>query len=106
MRAVIQRVREAQVSVEGNIVGQIQHGLVVLLGVTTGDTEAEADLLSKKIIGLRVFSDRTRKICPLSPGREWSTVDCVAIHAVRRYAQRPPPIVYSCGRNGQRQTVV
>ena len=61
MRAVIQRVREAQVSVEGSIVGQIQHGLVVLLGVTTGDTEAEADLLSKKIIGLRIFSDRTGK---------------------------------------------
>ncbi len=61
MRAVIQRVREAQVSVEGNIVGQIQHGLVVLLGVTTGDTEAEADFLSEKIIRLRIFSDQTGK---------------------------------------------
>ncbi len=61
MRAVIQRVREAQVSVEGEIVGQIQHGLLVLLGVTTGDTQAEADFLSEKIIGLRIFSDRTGK---------------------------------------------
>ncbi len=61
MRAVIQRVREAQVSVEGEIVGQIQHGLLVLLGVTPGDTEAEADFLSEKIIGLRVFSDQAGK---------------------------------------------
>ena len=61
MRAVIQRVREAQVSVAGEIVGQIRHGLLVLLGVTTGDTEAEADLLSEKIIGLRIFSDRAGK---------------------------------------------
>lgn len=61
MRAVIQRVREAQVSVEGEIVGQIQHGLLVLLGVTTGDTEAEANFLSEKIIGLRIFSDQAGK---------------------------------------------
>ena len=61
MRAVIQRVSEAQVSVEGNIVGQIRHGLLVLLGVTTADTEAEADLLSEKIIGLRIFSDQAGK---------------------------------------------
>lgn len=61
MRAVIQRVREAQVSVAGETVGQIQHGLLVLLGITTGDTEAEADFLSEKIIGLRIFSDRAGK---------------------------------------------
>ncbi len=61
MRAVIQRVREAQVSVEGEIVGQIQHGLLVLLGVTTSDTEADADFLSEKIIGLRIFSDQAGK---------------------------------------------
>ena len=61
MRAVIQRVREAQVSVAGETVGQIQHGLLVLLGITTGDTEAEADFLSEKISGLRIFSDRAGK---------------------------------------------
>ena len=61
MRAVIQRVSEAQVSVEGNIIGQIRHELLVLLGVTTADTEAEADLLSEKIIGLRIFSDQAGK---------------------------------------------
>ncbi len=61
MRAVIQRVSEAHVSVEGRIVGQIQHGLVVLLGVTTGDTEAQADFLSEKIMGLRIFSDDAGK---------------------------------------------
>ena len=57
MRAVIQRVREAHVSVADRLIGQIQHGLVVLLGVTHEDTQAEADFLSEKIIGLRIFSD-------------------------------------------------
>ena len=61
MRAVIQRVREAHVSVEGSIIGQIQHGLVVLLGITTDDSRAEADFLSEKIVGLRIFSDQTGK---------------------------------------------
>ena len=61
MRAVIQRVSEAQVSVDGECIGRIGHGLVVLLGITTNDTQAEADYLSDKIIGLRIFSDEAGK---------------------------------------------
>jgi D-tyrosyl-tRNA(Tyr) deacylase len=61
MRAVIQRVSEAQVSVAGERIGQIGHGLVVLLGIRTNDTQAEADYLSDKIIGLRIFSDEAGK---------------------------------------------
>ncbi len=57
MRAVIQRVSEAQVSVNAVSVGQIRQGLVVLLGVTADDTLAEAEYLSEKIVGLRIFSD-------------------------------------------------
>ncbi len=51
MRAVIQRVSEAQVSVNAVSVGQIRQGLVVLLGVTADDTLAEAEYLSEKIVG-------------------------------------------------------
>ncbi|MGF1482751.1 MAG: D-aminoacyl-tRNA deacylase [Opitutales bacterium] len=57
MRAVVQRVRAAQVSVEGSVVGQIDAGLLVFIGVQEGDTEAAGDWLAKKIAGLRVFDD-------------------------------------------------
>ena len=57
MRAVIQRVAGAQVTVQGEVVGQIGRGFLVLLGVTAADGEAEAGLLARKIAGLRVFED-------------------------------------------------
>jgi D-aminoacyl-tRNA deacylase len=54
---VVQRVREARVTVAGEVIGAIGHGLCVLLGVAAGDSAAEADLLSRKIVGLRIFDD-------------------------------------------------
>jgi D-tyrosyl-tRNA(Tyr) deacylase len=59
VRAVIQRVSEARVAVAGEVVGEIRHGLCVLLGVAHHDTEADADALCRKIVGLRVFEDET-----------------------------------------------
>jgi D-tyrosyl-tRNA(Tyr) deacylase len=57
MRAVIQRVSSAQVTVHGEVVGRIGRGFLVLLGVTAADGETEAALLARKIAGLRVFED-------------------------------------------------
>ena len=57
MRAVIQRVSRAKVTVNGEITGEIGPGLLVLLGVGTGDTRADADYLADKTIGLRIFED-------------------------------------------------
>jgi D-tyrosyl-tRNA(Tyr) deacylase len=57
MRAVVQRVAEARVTVEDEVVGAIGPGLCVLLGVGTTDTESDADALCRKIVGLRVFED-------------------------------------------------
>ena len=57
MRAVVQRVREAQVAVESEVVGAIGRGLCVLLGVGAHDTEADAEVLCRKIVALRVFED-------------------------------------------------
>ncbi len=57
MRACVQRVSSASVTVAGQIVGQIGSGLLVLLGVASDDTEADVDLLVDKIVGLRVFGD-------------------------------------------------
>ncbi|MFY9843557.1 MAG: D-aminoacyl-tRNA deacylase [Terriglobales bacterium] len=57
MRAVVQRVSRAQVAVDGEITGDIDLGLLVLLGVRVGDTRADADYLAEKTIGLRIFED-------------------------------------------------
>jgi len=66
MRAVVQRVSSARVIVRatGNseITGEIDRGLLVLLGVAAGDTQAEADYLAEKIVGLRIFEDAAGKM--------------------------------------------
>lgn len=62
MRAVIQRVSEARVEVEGKVVGAIARGLLVLLGVTEGDTEREGDWMAQKIPNLRIFEDDAGKM--------------------------------------------
>jgi D-tyrosyl-tRNA(Tyr) deacylase len=62
MRAVVQRVSRAIVSVNGNIAGEIGIGLLVLLGVGNPDTEADAAYLAEKISGLRIFEDELGKM--------------------------------------------
>ena len=57
MRIVIQRVKRASVSVEEKVVGSIQKGFLVLIGVGQGDDEATADKYMKKLLGLRIFVD-------------------------------------------------
>jgi D-tyrosyl-tRNA(Tyr) deacylase len=62
MRAVLQRVTRASVSVDGQVIGQISRGLVVLLGVEQDDTEADAHQLADKTIQLRIFDDADGKM--------------------------------------------
>src|SRR5882724_12190062 len=62
MRAVIQRVSRAKVTVNDETTGEIGPGLLVLLGVGTGDTSADADYLAEKTIGLRIFEDADGKM--------------------------------------------
>jgi len=57
MRAVVQRVTRASVTIDGEIAGEIEHGLVVLLGIARDDTKEDADYLAPKIIALRIFDD-------------------------------------------------
>ena len=57
MRAVVQRVTRARVTIDGEIVGEIGNGLVVLLGIARDDTKDDADYLAPKIIALRIFDD-------------------------------------------------
>ena len=62
MRAVVQRVSLCRVTVDGNVAGEIGAGLLVLLGVSKTDSEAAADYLVDKIIGLRIFEDAEGKM--------------------------------------------
>ena len=61
MKAVIQRVSQASVSVDGNVIGQIGYGYLVLLGVADGDTEKERQLLVRKITEMRICQDENGK---------------------------------------------
>lgn len=62
MRAIIQRVSQASVTVQGQVVGQIGQGLLVLLGVGLGDSAAQVKTLVDKIVSLRIFSDDAGKM--------------------------------------------
>ena len=62
MRAVLTRVKSASVSVDGNVIGQIGPGFLILLGITHDDTEAQAVKLADKLTGLRIFEDEDGKM--------------------------------------------
>lgn len=62
MKAVVQRVRHAAVRIEGRAVGEIQTGLLVLLGIGKNDTPADADWMIHKLLGLRIFPDDAGKM--------------------------------------------
>ena len=62
MRALIQRVSNASVSISDNVKGRIAHGLLVLLGIEESDAEADVDWIVKKVISMRIFSDAQGKM--------------------------------------------
>lgn len=62
MNVVIQRVKNSQVTVKGNVVGKIDAGMLVFLGVSKTDTESDADYLVNKLINLRIFEDAAGKM--------------------------------------------
>lgn len=72
MRAVLTRVTEASVAIDGQVVGSIGKGFLVLLGIHVNDTEAEAAKIADKICGLRIFEDENGKmnISPSDAGAE------------------------------------
>ena len=62
MRVIVQRAQQAQVSIDGNVQGAIDHGFVLLVGFQDGDGQAELDYVTHKILNLRVFSDAAGKM--------------------------------------------
>ena len=91
MRAVVQRVIEASVMVEGREVGRIGPGLAVLLGVGRGDEEADAQYLVQKILNLRIFSDEDNRFnrSALDVGAELLLVSQFTLYADTRKGRRP-----------------
>ncbi len=91
MRAVVQRVSEASVSVDGEVVGAIGPGLLVLVGVREGDTEAEADWLAQKIAQLRIFSDPDGKfnLSLLDTGGAALVISQFTLYGDARKGRRP-----------------
>ncbi len=91
MRAVIQRVSEASVTVDGQVVGAIGRGLLILLGVSHTDTATDAALLADKIAQLRIFSDQEGKfnLSVLDVGGETLVVSQFTLYADTRKGRRP-----------------
>jgi D-aminoacyl-tRNA deacylase len=91
MKAVIQRVKEASVIIDGKIVGNIKHGLLVLLGIELADTDADMQWLSKKIVQMRIFGDDTglMNLSVKDIKGEILLVSQFTLHAATRKGNRP-----------------
>jgi D-tyrosyl-tRNA(Tyr) deacylase len=91
MRAVIQRVTRGSVSIEGTTVGDIGAGLVILLGIRTGDGDAEAVWLAHKIANLRIFADQEGKFnrSLIELGGEALVVSQFTLYGNARKGRRP-----------------
>lgn len=91
MKAVIQRVSSADVKVDGKTLGQIGQGFLILLGVHEDDTEAEADLLARKVANLRVFEDEDEKmnLSLLDTGFETLVISQFTLLADSKKGNRP-----------------
>lgn len=91
MRAIIQRVSKASVTVEGKLVSEIQTGLLVLLGIENADTQDDIEWLSRKIVNLRIFNDGEGVMneSVLSIGGEVIVVSQFTLHASTKKGNRP-----------------
>ena len=91
MRAIVQRVKRGSVSVEGEITGSVDAGLVLLIGATHQDTEAEAQKLAQKIAHLRIFEDEAGKmnLSALDVGAGILAVSQFTLYADCRKGRRP-----------------
>ena len=91
MRAVVQRVGQASVAVEGQVVGAIGQGVVVLVGITHGDTPQQAEWLAHKVAGLRIFEDGAGKMNAslVDVGGAALVVSQFTLYADARQGRRP-----------------
>jgi D-tyrosyl-tRNA(Tyr) deacylase len=91
LRVVLQRVKEAKVTVEDKVVGQIQKGILLLVGAKTKDTEEDAKYLADKCVNLRIFEDQDLKmnLSAKDMGAEVLVVSQFTLYADTRKGRRP-----------------
>jgi D-tyrosyl-tRNA(Tyr) deacylase len=89
MRALVQRVSRAEVRVDGDVVSSIGPGLLVLLGVTHGDSERAAERMAEKVLALRVFSDAKGQMNEALGDREILCVSQFTLYGDTRRGNRP-----------------
>ena len=91
MRVVLQRVKEARVTVEDEVVGQIKKGIVLLVGAKSGDTEEDVKYLADKSVNLRIFEDQDQKMNLSSKdvGAEALVISQFTLYADTRKGRRP-----------------
>ena len=91
MRVLLQRVRKASVTVSGETVGEIGHGILLFIGITAGDARDDADWLAKKAAGLRIFEDEDGKMnrSLLDVGGDALVVSQFTLYADCRKGRRP-----------------
>jgi D-tyrosyl-tRNA(Tyr) deacylase len=91
LRVVLQRVKEAKVTVEDKVVGQIQKGILLLVGAKIGDTEEDAKYLADKCINLRIFEDQDLKmnLSAKDVGAEVLVVSQFTLYADTKKGRRP-----------------
>lgn len=106
MKAVIQRVREASVTVDGRVTGQIGSGLAVLLGVVQGDTQAQADILAKKIVEMRIFTDEQDKMNRSLLDIKGQALVVSQFTLAADWLPWPEAVLYASGAAGAGQDVV
>ena len=104
MRAVVQRVSEASVRVDGQLVGQVGRGLLVLLGVGKGDQEADSDALAERTLNLRLFPDAQGQmnLSALDVRAEILAVSQFTLYGDARRGRRPSYIEAAAPEEAQR----
>ena len=95
LRAVIQRVSRARVTVDGRVVGEIHAGLLILLGVSRTDNPDAALYLAEKISNLRIFADEEGKMNRSVLESSWLRAGGLAIHAIRGCSRRAAAILHA-----------
>jgi D-aminoacyl-tRNA deacylase len=101
MRALVQRVSQAAVDVEGERVAQIGPGMLVLLGVSRDDTEAEADRLAEKVRALRIFDDADGRMNEPLGDREILCVSQFTLYGDTKKGNRPSYVQAAPGERAQ-----